>query len=109
MSKERARRREERERQVAAAAAQRQAAADKQARRDARRQTLTRLRPATHSRQTGPLAERRRRQVLATAAILAVLNLLVFAVSRDPSLTALCLVASLLGAPVLYTLLFRKA
>ncbi len=41
--------------------------------------------------------------------VLVVLNIMVLAVSRDPSLTALCLVVSLLGAPVLYTLLFRKA
>ena len=101
MSKERARRREERERQAAATAAQRRAAAEKRARRDARRQAVGRLVPATHSRQTGVLAERRRREVLATGAVLVVLNILFFAVAGDWALTALLAVASVLGAPIL--------
>ncbi|GAB3265379.1 hypothetical protein [Nocardioides dilutus] len=109
MSKERARRREERERLAAVAAAQRQAAAEKQARRDQRRQAVTRLLPATHSRQTGVLADKRRREVLATGVVLVVLNLLVFAVARDWALTALLLVASILGAPILYLMMFRRS
>ena len=109
MSKERQRRREERERLAAVAAAERRAAAEKVARRDARRQKLTRLRPATHSRQTGLLAERKRREVLATVAVLVVLNLVVFAVARDWALTALLVVTSVLGAPILYLMLFRRS
>jgi Flp pilus assembly protein TadB len=108
VSKERARRREERERQAAVAAAERRAAAEKQARRDRRREAVTRLLPAPHSRQTGVLAEKRRREVLATGAVLAVLNLLVFAVARDWALTALLVVASILGAPILYLMMFRR-
>ena len=36
------------------------------------------------------------------------LNLLVFAFSRDWGLTALTLVASILGAPILHLMLFRR-
>jgi Flp pilus assembly protein TadB len=108
MSKERARRREERERLAAAASAERRAAAERRARRDARKQAVTRLLPATHSRQTGLLAEKRRREVFATGAVLVVLNLLVFAVAGDWALTALLVVASLLGAPILYLMMFRR-
>ena len=54
------------------------------------------------------LAEKRRREVLATVAVLVVLNVLVFAVARDWALTALLVVASLLGAPILYLMLFRR-
>ena len=109
MSKERQRRRDERERMAAVAAAGRAAAAEKRARRDARRQAMARYLPATHSRQTGLLAERRRREVLATGAVLLVLNLLVFAIARDWALTALLVVASLLGAPILYLMMFRRS
>jgi hypothetical protein len=109
VSKERARRREERERLAAASAAERLAAAERRARHEARKRTLTRWLPERHSRQTGALAERKRRQVLATALILTVLNLLVFAAAQDWPLTALTLVASVLGAPVLYTMLFRRS
>jgi hypothetical protein len=92
VSKERQRRREER-----------------QARRDARRQVVTKYLPAAHSRPTGVLAEKRRREVLATGAVLVVLNILVFAVARDWALTALLVVASVLGAPILYLMMFRRA
>ena len=109
MSKERARRREERERLAAVAAAERQAAAEKAARRQMRKQAVTRYLPATHSRQTGVLAERKRREVLATVAVLAVLNLVVFAVARDGALTALLLVTSVLGAPILYLMMFKRS
>jgi len=109
MSKERARRRQERERLAAVAAAERRAVAEKAARRVARKQAVTRHLPPTHSRQTGLLAERKRREVLATGAVLLVLNLLVFAVARDWALTALLVVASLLGAPILYLMMFRRS
>ena len=109
MSKERQKRREERERLAAAATAERLAAAERRARREARRQVVTRYLPATHSRQTGVLAEKRRREVLATGLVLVVLNLLVFAVARDWALAALLVVASVLGAPVLYLMMFRRS
>jgi Flp pilus assembly protein TadB len=109
MSKERQKRREERERLAAVAAAERQAVAAKRARREARREAVRRHLPATHSRQTGLLAEKRRREVLATGAVLVVLNLVVFAVARDWALTALLVVASVLGAPILYLMMFRRS
>jgi Flp pilus assembly protein TadB len=108
VSKERARRREERERLAAAAAAERQAAAERHARKQARKQAVTKYLPATHSRQTGVLAEKKRREVLATGAVLVVLNILVFAMARDWALTALLVVASILGAPILYLMMFRR-
>lgn len=108
MSKERARRREERERLAAAAAAERRVAAERQARRDSRKQAIAKYLPASHSRQTGPLAEKKRREMLGTGAVLVVLNILVFAVARDWALTALLVVTSVLGAPILYLMMFRR-
>ena len=108
MSKERARRREEREREAAVAAAERRAAAERQAKRDSRKQAVTKYLPAAHSRQPGQLAEKKRREVLATGAVLVVLNILIFAVARDWALTALLVVVSVLGAPILYLMLFRR-
>ena len=108
MSKERQRRREERERLAEAAAAEREAAAERRAKRDARKQVVTKYLPASHSRQSGVLAEKKRRQVLATGAVLVVPNILIFAVARDWALTALLVVASILGAPILYLMMFRR-
>ena len=108
MSKERKVRREERERLAAETAAARAAEAERQAKRQARTQAVTSRLPQRHSRQTGVLAERRRNQVGVTFALLVAFNLLVFAFQPDWSLRALVLVASVLGAPVLYTMLFRR-
>ena len=108
MSKERARRREERERLAAVAASERQAAALRQAKRDARKRAVTRFLPQSHSRQSGSLAERKRREMIATVGVLVVLNILMFAVARDWALTALLVVVSVLGAPILYLMLFRR-
>ena len=108
MSKERAQRRVEREREAAAAAAERQEAAERQAKRDSRKQAVAKYLPAAHSRQTGLIAEKKRREVLATVAVLVVLNILIFAVARDWALTALLVVVSVLGAPILYLMLFRR-
>jgi len=108
MSKERKLRREERERVAAEAAAERAAAAERLARRDARRRAVTSRLPQRHSRQTGPLAERRRNQVGVTFAVLVAVNVLVFAFSPDWGLRGLVLVASILAAPVVYTMLFRR-
>ena len=109
MSKERKLRREERERVAAEAAARRAVAEERKARREARRSALTSWLPQRHSRQTGPLAERRRNQVALTFAVLAAANVLVFAFTPSWSLRALVLVASVLGAPVVYTLMFRRS
>ena len=108
MSKERKLRRAERERVAAETAAARAAEAERQARLDARRQRLTSWLPQRHSRQTGPLAERRRNQAGLTFAVLAAANVLVFAFTPSWSLRALVLVASVLAAPVVYTLMFRR-
>jgi hypothetical protein len=108
VSKERARRREERERLAALAASEREAAAARLARRRARKQAITKCLPAAHSRQTGTLAERKRNEVLATAGVLVVLNIVFFAVARDGALTALLVVGSILGAPILYLMMFRR-
>ena len=109
MSKERKVRREERERLAAETAAARTAEAERQAKRQARSRAVTSWLPQRHSRQTGPLAERRRNQMGVTFALLAAVNLLVFAFTPEWSLRALVLVASVLGAPVVYTMLFRRA
>jgi Flp pilus assembly protein TadB len=108
MSKERARRREEREREAAIIRAAKAREAEKRERRTARSRALSGLVPKRHSRQTGPLAERRRRQVGATAAVLIALNVLVWVFVPDWSVRALILAVSLLAAPVLHTLLFRR-
>ena len=108
MSKERQQRRAAREAELAAAAAQRAVAQEKQNRRDARREKLTGWVPRPPARQTGLLAEKRRRQAGGTFAVLVAFNLLVFAFTRDFYVTGLTLVASLLGAPIIHMMLFRK-
>jgi Flp pilus assembly protein TadB len=106
VSKERQRRRAEREAAAAAAAAVRAAEAEKRARRQARRDRLTGWLPR-RTGQSGILAERRRKQVLVTGLLLVVLNLVFFALA--PHLTPLLLVASVLGAPIVHMMIFRKA
>jgi hypothetical protein len=108
VSKERQQRRAEREAVAAKAAQQRSAVAQKQARREARKDRLTGWVPGPAGRQTGLLAEKRRRQAGATFAVLVALNLLVYAFTEDWYLTALTLVASLLGAPIVHMMLFRR-
>jgi hypothetical protein len=108
MSKERQKRRAEREAAVAAAAAQRAVEAEKQSRRDARKKKLTGWVPKAPARQTGLLAEKRRRQAGGTFAVLVAFNLLVFAFTQDFYITGFTLVASLLGAPIVHLLLFKK-
>jgi hypothetical protein len=111
VSRERARRREEREREAAAAVAVRAAEAQRRARREARAAVLTRWVPPDWRRQrgrTGIIAERQRRQAAMTVAVVVALNVLTFCFTDTWDVRALVLVATLLGAPVLYTLLFRK-
>ncbi len=108
MSKERARRREAREREAAIVRAARARAAEKRERRAARSRAVSGLVPMRHSRQTGLLAERRRRQTTSTVALLVGLNVLVWVFFADWSVQALVLAVSLLAAPVLHTLLFRR-
>lgn len=108
MSKERAQRRAEREREAAVRAAARAAEAERAARRAARRQALTRWLPARHSRQSGILAERRRREAGATVAMVLAFNVLVWIFFDDWAARAMIAVVSLLAAPVLHTMFFRR-
>ena len=108
MSKERARRREARLREAAIVTAARAAEAEKRERRAARRRTLTSRWPRRHSRQTGVLAARRRRQLGATVAMLLALNVLVWVVFPDWPMRTMVLIVSLLAAPVLHTMMFRR-
>ena len=108
MSKERQQRRAEREAAAARLAERRAAEAQKQARREARKERLTGWVPRPAARQTGLLAEKRRRQAGATFAGLVAFNLLVFAFTENWYLTAFTLIASLLGAPIVHMMLFRR-
>jgi hypothetical protein len=108
VSKERQQRRAEREAAAAALAEQRAAEAERRARRDARAEKLTGWVPKPAPRQTGLLAEKRRRQAGMTFAVLVAVNLLVFAFTRDWYLTGFTLVASVLGAPIVHMILTRK-
>ncbi len=108
MSKERAKRRAERETAAALVAQQRAAEAERRARRGARKEKLVGWVPRRAARRPGLLAEKRRRQAGMTFAVLVAFNLLVFALTRDGYLTALTLVASLLGAPIVHMILTRK-
>lgn len=108
MSKERARRREVRQKEAGIRAAARAAEAERRERRDARRRAVTSVLPRRHSRQTGVLAQRRRRQTGAMVALLAALNVLTWVFFPEWSLRAMVLFVSLLAAPVLHTMLFRR-
>jgi len=107
----RARAREERERQAAQAAAARAVAQAEVVRRRQRLDKLGVRRPSLSrpGRQSGSLARRRRIQLQVLLAGLIVLNALLWFAEPSPSIRALALVASVLVAPVLYTVLFRKA
>ena len=112
MSKERARRRAEREREAAVLAAARAAEAERKERRAARIGVLTSRLPRLPSRRRRPngiLAQRRRRQNGAFLAILVALNVLVWVFSGDWALRLAALVVTLLAAPVLHTILFRRS
>jgi Flp pilus assembly protein TadB len=109
MSKERAQRRAEREREAAVMAAARAAEAERRQRRDARLRAVTSQLPKRRPRPTGIIAERRRKQTGATIALLLALNVLVWVFLQDWGVSLAALVVSLLAAPVLYTLLFRRS
>lgn len=117
MAKTRQRARAERERLAAIAAAERRAAAERTARRRARRARLDRmvggLRRWTigvsgRGRPTGVLAQRRARQGRLTVVALAAVLLLVWLVTQNLAAVALAAVAGALVAPVVYTLISRK-
>ncbi len=109
MSKERAQRRAEREREAAVLAAARAAEAERRERRDARVRALTSRLPKRRRGPAGILAERRRKQNGALVAVLVALNVLLWVFSDDWALRLAGVVVSLLAAPVLHTLLFRRS
>ena len=109
MSKERAQRRAEREREAAVVAAARAAEAERKERREARLQVITARLPKRRRGQSGILAQRRRRQTGATIAMLLALNILVWIVFDDWTIRLCAVIVSLLAAPVLHTMLFRRS
>ncbi|SDK45741.1 hypothetical protein SAMN05428985_10463 [Nocardioides sp. YR527] len=104
----RAKARAERERLAAEAAEQRAARAARSAERRARRERLARWVPARRSRPVSALAERRRRNVRILIVVLLLLNALVYLVTEDVGTVVFAAIASVLVAPVVYTLLFRR-
>jgi Flp pilus assembly protein TadB len=107
VSKERAQRRAERERELAIRTAARARADERNRRRTTRRESLIGWVPRPHW-QPGVLARRRRQQVATTVCLLLALNILVWFISPAWEVRAVLLMVSLLAAPVLHTLLFRR-
>ena len=107
MSKERQRRREEREREQAIRTAARAAVREREERWAARRRMLTGWIPEPRWR-PGVVARRRRRELTGTVVLLLVLNVAVWVLLPAWSARLGALVVSLLVAPVLHTLLFRR-
>jgi Flp pilus assembly protein TadB len=108
MSRERAVRRAAREREQAIRAAARAREEERRQRVAARRRSLTGRLPGPRRRTPGVLEARRRRQVWVTVAVLLAVNVVVWVVSPDWALRTVIAMVSLLAAPVLYTLLFRR-
>ena len=107
MSKERALRRAEREREAAIRAAARAREEERRQRALARRRALTGWLPQPR-RTPGLLAQRRRREVTITVCLLLAVNVLVWVVRPEWGLRVLAAMVSLLVAPVIHTLLFRR-
>ncbi|MBB6626319.1 hypothetical protein H5V45_03195 [Nocardioides sp. KIGAM211] len=107
MSKERATRRAERERENAIRAAARAQEEERRQRAEARRRRLVGWLPLPRV-QPGLLAARRRRNLTITVCLLLLLNLLVWIVSPEWEVRAVFAMVSLLAAPVLHTMLFRR-
>ena len=107
MSRERARRRAEREREQAIRAAARARVDERTRRRTRRREALLGWIPRPRWR-PGLLARRRRQEVAVTVLLLAVLNVLVWFVTPAWEARVVFVMVSLLAAPVLHTLLFRR-
>jgi len=109
MSKERARRRAQREQEAAMRAAARAAEQERRERRAARKKAITRRLPKWGTgRQTGILARRRRSQKAFLFSLLFALNLLLWTVRDEWGIRFGALVVSILAAPVIYTLMFRR-
>ncbi len=113
MSKERARRRAAREHEAGLKAAARAAGQERRERQAARTRALRarttdRWRGRAAGRQTGVLARRRRRQDLALAVALLLLNVLVWVARPDWEARLAALVVTLLAFPVVRLLLFSR-
>ena len=108
MSRERARRREEREREAAIRAAARARQEERRQRTLARRRRLVGWVPRPRLK-PGILARRARARMTITACLLVALNVVLWIVRPDWEARFAGVVLSLLAAPVLYTMLFRKA
>ncbi|CUR54042.1 conserved hypothetical protein [metagenome] len=108
MSRERARRRAEREREQAATQARLAEEAQRRARREARWGALTSWLPRPGKGPTGLLAQRRRHELTITVILLLLVNLVVWLAFPDWAPRILALMVSLLGAPVVHLLLFRR-
>ncbi|NYI76553.1 hypothetical protein [Nocardioides panzhihuensis] len=104
----RAKARAERERLAAAAAEGRAAEQARSARRRVRKERLTGWIPARRSRPDSALAERRRRNVRTLVVVLLLLNALIYLITEDVGTVLFAAIASVLVAPVVYTLLFRR-
>ena len=108
MSRERARRREEREREAAIRAAARAREEERRQRAAARKRKLLGWIPRPRLK-PGILAQRARARTTAVVCLLLVLNIVVWIVRSDWEARFAAAVFSVLAAPVLYTMLFRKA
>ena len=109
MSKERARRRAEREREAAVLAAARAAEVERRERRDARVRVVTSRLPKPPKRPSGLLAQRRRRQNGALLAAVLAFNVLAWVFFGEWEIRLAAFVVSVLAAPVLHTMLFRRS
>jgi hypothetical protein len=108
MSKERRQRREAREREAAILAAARAAEAERKERRAARMAVVTQRLPKPRPRPNSILEQRRRQQIGMLVAILLFLNVLVWIFVPGWAARFGALFVSLLAAPVLFTLMFRR-
>lgn len=108
MSKERAKRRAERERETAVRAAARAEAQARLERSTARKRALTARLPRGRARPVGVLAERRRNQLNITICLLAAANVLIWVFFGDWETRVAGIVVTLLAAPVLHTMMFRR-
>lgn len=111
MSKERARRRAEREREQAIRQAARARVDERRRRRARRRAALTEWVPRPSkpaSRQTGILARRRRQEVWMTVGLLVLVNVLVWVFVPGWAARAMALAVTVLVAPVVHLMLFRR-
>jgi len=108
MSKERAVRRAEREREAGIRAAARAREEQRRQRSAARRRLLLGWVPRPRTA-PGLLARRRRREVTVTVCLLLALDVLVWVSQPQWSVRILAVLVTLLVAPVVHTLLFRRS